>query len=102
VYAGPGPAESKVLGAWLVVTSGDARVRLSRDAAGKDLVLTAEERLGAAQDRATTAEGRATTAEGRAITAEEELSVARARVRELEAMVAERTAALGQEPRRGG
>jgi Uma2 family endonuclease len=93
-YAGPGPAESKVLGAWLVVEEGGARVRLARDAAGKDLVLTAEERVSAAEGRATTAEEELAVARDRATAAE-------ARVRELEAMVAERVVPGGQEPLRG-
>ena len=68
VYAGPGPAESKVLGAWWIVVDGGARVRLARDAAGADLVLTAGERAVAAEARA---------------------DVAEARVRELEALLAQ-------------
>jgi Uma2 family endonuclease len=68
-YAGSGPVESKVLGAWLVVVDGGARVRLARDADGKDLVPTAEERAATADERAAAAE---------------------ARVRELEALLATR------------
>jgi Uma2 family endonuclease len=44
VYAGAGPAESVVLGAWLVVTDGGERVRLARDAEGRDIVPTSQER----------------------------------------------------------
>ncbi len=45
VYAGPGPVESSVLGAWLVVTDGGKHLRLARDAAGAELVPTPEERV---------------------------------------------------------
>src|SRR5581483_9621352 len=55
VYAGPGPAESKVLRAWLVVVEGGSRVRLARDADGKDLVLTPEEQLARERERAAAA-----------------------------------------------
>jgi Uma2 family endonuclease len=73
VYAGPGPAESKVLRAWLVIVDGGAHVRLARDAAGEDRVLTAEERA----------------------------VVAEARVRELEAMVAAHASPPAEDVRRG-
>lgn len=76
VHAGAGPAESKVLGAWLVVADGGKHVRLARDAAGTDLVLTAEEQVSAARDRAAAAEERAALAE--------------ARLREIEAQLAKR------------
>jgi Uma2 family endonuclease len=59
-YAGPGPVESKVLGAWLVVADGGAHVRLARDAAGTDLVPTAEERANAAEARVRELEARLT------------------------------------------
>ncbi len=81
VYAGPGPAESKVLGAWLVVADGGAHVRLARDAAGADLVLIPEERVEDAEERATTAEERATIAEERATTAEERAATAEEQAR---------------------
>jgi len=58
VYAGPGPVESKVLGAWLVLTNAAKRVRLARNAEGTELVLDAAEQLAAAQDRAAAAEAR--------------------------------------------
>lgn len=51
VYAGPGPVESKVLGAWLVRTNEGKRVRLARNAEGTELVPTAEERAIAAEAR---------------------------------------------------
>jgi Uma2 family endonuclease len=57
-YAGPGPVESKVLGAWLVAADGGAHLRLARDAAGTDLVLTAEERATAAEARVRELEAR--------------------------------------------
>jgi len=54
-YAGPGPARAETLGAWLVTTaSGDPSrlLRLSRDAAGEDLVPTAAERVSMERRRA--------------------------------------------------
>lgn len=85
VYAGPGPAESKVLGAWLVVTDGGAHVRLARDAAGADLVLIAEERVKDAEGRAATAEERAANAEEQARIHREQAAALEVRLRELEA-----------------
>lgn len=58
VYAGRGPVESKVLGAWLVCTNGGKRVRLARNAEGTELVPTAEEQLSGARGRAAAAEAR--------------------------------------------
>ncbi len=43
VYAGDGPAFSRELGAWIVVTDEGMRLRLADDAAGTKLWLTAEE-----------------------------------------------------------
>jgi Uma2 family endonuclease len=54
VYAGNGPACSEELGAWLVVTAGQ-RLRISDDAAGSTLWLTAEELEAAARRLAETA-----------------------------------------------
>jgi len=51
VYAGVGPARSAVLGVWLVVTDGGERVRLARDAEGRDLVPTPLERAETAEAR---------------------------------------------------
>ncbi len=47
VHAGPGPAYSAELGAWLMESGKGAerRLRLARDAAGTDLVLSAEEEV---------------------------------------------------------
>ena len=59
VYAGAGPVESAVLGAWLVATKDGQLVRLARDAEGAELVPTAEERAAAAEARAQAAEARA-------------------------------------------
>lgn len=70
-YAGPGPVESLVLGRFLVVTDGG--LRLARDAEGKDLVPSFEERALAAEGRVSVAEQRATDAEGRATAAEDRL-----------------------------
>jgi Uma2 family endonuclease len=88
VYAGPGPAESKVLGAWLVVVDGGTHVRLARSALGTDLVLTAEERATLAEEQL--AESRDQLAESRDQLAEsqEQLAAARDRVGELEALLA--------------
>jgi Uma2 family endonuclease len=57
-YAGPGPAWSKELDCWLVVTGrGEKRrLRLARDARGDDLVPTTEELRAAADRRADLAE----------------------------------------------
>ena len=84
VYAGAGPAWSEVLGAWLVVTHGGARVRLARDAEGTDLVPTADEQALAARDRAAASEEQALAARDRAAAAEERAALAEARIRELE------------------
>jgi hypothetical protein len=43
VYAGDGPAFSRELGAWIVVTDAGMRLRLADDAAGARLWPTAEE-----------------------------------------------------------
>ena len=51
LMSGPGPVESKTLGAWLVRTHEGKRVRLARNAEGTDLVPTAEERAAAAEAR---------------------------------------------------
>ncbi|MFO0761390.1 MAG: Uma2 family endonuclease [Byssovorax sp.] len=58
VYAGAGPVESRVLGAFWVVTDGGKRVRLARDAEGKDLVPSDKERAEAERARADAAEAR--------------------------------------------
>ena len=93
-YAGPGPVESKVLDAWWVVVEGGRRVRLARDAAGTDLVLTADEQAAAAKaqakaanQRATAAEAQAAAADQRARAAEEHVSALEGRLRELEAQL---------------
>lgn len=53
-YSGAGPAYSVELGAWLVQTGAGLgrRLRLARDAAGKDLVLTGDEGEAVAVQRA--------------------------------------------------
>ncbi len=43
MYQGAGPAYSRELRAWLVVTDAGARLRLAEDAAGKRLWPTVEE-----------------------------------------------------------
>ena len=83
-YAGPGPAESVVLRAWLVVTDGGERVRLAHDAEGRDLIPTQEEQADAARQQARTAEQQARTAEQQARTATERAETAEAKVQQLE------------------
>jgi Uma2 family endonuclease len=56
VYAGPGPARSPYLGAWLVVTNEGQRLRVSDDRTGRRLWLTAKEAALAAKERAQAAE----------------------------------------------
>jgi Uma2 family endonuclease len=85
VYAGPGPVESKELGAWLVIVDGGAHVRLSRNAEGTDLVLTAEEQVSVARERVTTAEEQVSIERERAIAAEAQVAALEARLRELTA-----------------
>lgn len=58
VYTGVGPVESKVLGAFLVIVNKGTQLRLARDAAGQDLVLTAEERAHSAEERVAALEAR--------------------------------------------
>jgi hypothetical protein len=58
VYRGRGPAESTVLGRWLVITEDGKRLRLARNAEGTDLVATKDERVQAGEERARRAEGR--------------------------------------------
>jgi Uma2 family endonuclease len=60
VYTGGGPALSEELGAFLVVVRDGptARLRLARDASGRDLVPTAEERARAEAEARRTAEER--------------------------------------------
>lgn len=51
-YAGEGPAESPVLGAWLVATQDGARLRIASDRDGRQLWPTAEEAAIAERDTA--------------------------------------------------
>lgn len=51
VYAGPGPARSEVLDAYLLVVDEGRKLRLAGDAAGETLWLTAEERERAEKER---------------------------------------------------
>jgi Uma2 family endonuclease len=69
VYAGPGPVHSVQLDAHLVVWRGDgvARLRLARDAAGRDLIPTVEEARLEAEQRTLEAEQRTLEAEQRAL-----------------------------------
>jgi len=52
LYAGPGPARSERLGAWIVVTSEGRRVRVADDPDGRMLWPTIEEQERAAKERA--------------------------------------------------
>lgn len=72
VYAGPGPAYSAELDAWLVDTGNGSkrRLRLARDPAGKDLVLSGDEAAAAAEKVAAQAEHAAAQAEDAAARAE--------------------------------
>jgi hypothetical protein len=63
VYAGPGPVRSPYLGAWLVVTEGGKRLRLSDDRAGTRLWPTGEEAERAAKEAERAAKERALAAE---------------------------------------
>ncbi|HEX2574211.1 MAG TPA: Uma2 family endonuclease [Polyangia bacterium] len=110
VYAGPGPVHSAELDAYLVIRreAGALRLRLARDAAGQDLVPTAEEyalseaaarrkaeeRAAAQEDARRKAEKRAAAqedarhkAEERAAAQEDARRKAEERVRELEEML---------------
>jgi Uma2 family endonuclease len=97
VYAGPGPVHSAELDAHLVVQreGGVVRLRLARDAAGRDLVPTAEEAREEAEMRAAQeagarrkAEEAYREAENRGAQEEEARRKAEARLRELEEMIA--------------
>lgn len=94
VYAGPGPAQSQVLGAWLVVVDGGAHVRLARNAEGTDLVPSPEEQARSERERASAAEERASSAEARASSAEAHARVERERAEALEARLRELQASL--------
>jgi Uma2 family endonuclease len=87
VYAGPGPVESRVLGAWLVVVDGGAHVRFARDAAGSDLVPTSDEQAAAAKAEAKAAADRAEAAEAQAKAADQRAATLEARVQELEGLL---------------
>ncbi len=65
VYQGAGPAYSRELRAWLVVTDAGARLRLAEDAAGKRLWPTVEEEERAAKERERAAKERERAAKER-------------------------------------
>ncbi len=73
VYAGEGPAFSRVLSAWVVVTDGGTRLRVADDAAGQRRWPTEaeRERARADEERARADEERARADEGRARADEE-------------------------------
>jgi hypothetical protein len=50
-YAGPGPTRSEVLDAWLLAVDEGRKLRISGDADGERMWLTAEERERAEKDR---------------------------------------------------
>jgi pyruvate/2-oxoglutarate dehydrogenase complex dihydrolipoamide acyltransferase (E2) component len=70
VYAGPGPVRSPYLGAWLVLTDGGRRLRLSDDRAGTRLWPTAEEAERAAKEAERAAKETERAAKERALAAE--------------------------------
>jgi hypothetical protein len=71
VYAGPGPVRSPYLGAWLVVTEGGKRLRLSDDRAGRRLWPTGEEAALAAKEAERAAKEAERAAKERALAAQE-------------------------------
>ncbi|MFO0604872.1 MAG: Uma2 family endonuclease [Polyangiales bacterium] len=71
VYQGAGPAYSRELRAWLVVTDGGTRLRLAEDAAGKRLWPTLEEEERAAKERERAAKERERAAKERERAAKE-------------------------------
>jgi len=81
VYAGNGPAFSRELAAWVVVTDGGMRLRIANDAAGTRLWPTPEEEQAAlAEDRAKAlADKDAALADKDAALAEREAEIARLR-----------------------
>jgi Uma2 family endonuclease len=87
-YRGDGPVFCEQIGAWLVIVpdGAAARLRIARDAAGKDIVPTAAERA-RAEEKARRAEEKARLA------AEERAAEAENRVRELELELAKRRGA---------
>jgi Uma2 family endonuclease len=89
-YAGPGPARSPYLKAWLVVVEGGLRLRVSDDRAGRRLWPTAKERAQAAEAAERAAKERAQAAEAAERAAKERALAAEAAERA--AKEAERTA----------
>jgi Uma2 family endonuclease len=86
VYHGNGPARSEEIDAWLVVRrEGVPRLRLARDAAGTDIVPTAEEAKRAAEAKLIEETAARRQAEEGRQQAEEGRRQAEARIRELEA-----------------
>jgi hypothetical protein len=78
VYQGEGPAFSRELGAWLVVTDGGERLRIADDAAGTRLWPTASEEARRASEEARRASEEARRASEEARRASEEAQQARA------------------------
>lgn len=89
VYAGDGPAFSRALGAWVVVTDGGTRLRVADDAAGEKLWPTRAEaerqRAEAERARAEAERVRADAAQERADAAQRAAEAERARADELQA-----------------
>ena len=71
LYRGEGPCRSPELGAWLVVTDGDTRLRLADDRDGQHLWPTAAERAESERERAI---GRATSLEAELAAMRDELA----------------------------
>ena len=94
IYAGPGPAQSPELGAWLLPTSEGRRLRLAQDRAGEHLWLTeAETQAARADNEAARADHEAARADNEAARAKEalaQLETAEAEMQRLRALLDER------------
>jgi Uma2 family endonuclease len=77
IYKGDGPAFSRELGAWVVVTNSGMRLRIANDAAGKDLWLTAEEENNLAREQSDAAREQERIARQQSDAAREQERIAR-------------------------
>jgi len=106
VYAGDGPAFSRELGAWVVVTDDGMRLRIANDAAGKQCWPTAEEEALAARADAERAKADAERAKADAerakADAEQARDAERRRREAAEAELAQLRAAAPKKPRARG
>lgn len=92
VYKGPGPVESKVLGAWLVAADEQRNVRLARDAEGRVLIPTYKEIARAAEEQARAAEEQARAAEEQTRAEKDRREAAEAEIQKLREQLAKLTA----------